>query len=420
MKIKVYTIISLFALIITFGGVSVLNSNAISPWFVGDVNRDGMVDGSDASLILRAYGELGAGRTTDIPEKAADVNHDGAIDGIDASIVLRMYADASAEKYLNYEVIVEEDSNIEPQVLTKTDEKGFDKNDLVKFTGVSWFLHADPSFNDGNLYPEKNFIVTDNIIAIVERLGNWYSCIIDCTLKNAYVYIGDNSLEYFEKVGKYTIEDTTTATTVTTTTTTTTTTSTTSTTTTTSSSTTSTTSTTTTTSSSTTSTTSTTTTTTSTTSSTSTTTTTANATYSNWQCVEFVGSSWNVRSTPEFSNNVIGYLYKDDIFFIKKYMGNEWYEICRSNTKESQYIRIENEAAFKKVTSKTYMFVGTSWNVRSTKDLSDNSNVVCQLNNGDIIATTNIYEDGWAKILTNKSSNKNLYVVLDPFKSLYT
>ena len=398
MKNKVYlSIISLFAIIITFGGASALKSNAVSPWYVGDVNKDGVVDGSDATSILHAFGELGAGRTTDIPVEAADVNHDGSVDGTDATLVLRMFGDALAEKEVKYEVISENNSNftiIEKRetasVSTKTDVDHFEANDLVKFTGVSWFLHTDTNLNNDNLYPEKNFIEKDNVIAIAERLANsWYSCYVDSAIKKVYIYIGQSGLKYFDKVGTYSIENTSTTTTSTTTTTTTTTSSTT--------------------------------TTTSSTTTTSTTTTTTNANYKNWQCVEFVGESWNVRSTPEFTDNVVGYLYKNNFCFIKEYVGNGWYEICFSNKNESKfYIRIENESYFKKVDSKTYMFTGESWNVRSAKNLDDNTNIVCQLKNGDIIAATTVDENGWAKIITNKSARRDLYVVLNPFVAMNT
>lgn len=402
---KVYlSIISLFAMIITLSGISELTSKAVSPWYVGDVNEDGAVDGTDASLILRAFGELGAGRTSNLPIEAADVNHDGGIDGTDASIVLRMYGEASAQRKVEYEEI-----KISP-VLTKTDKNGFEPNDLVKFTGGSWFLHTDASLSDNNLYPEKNYIKTNNVIAIVEQLADsWYSCFVDCTLNKVFIRVGQQGQEYFTKVGTYTMEDINNIMTSTTSTTT-------------QLTTTSTTSTTTSTTTTTTTTTSTSTTTSLTTSSLTTTTVMRDNTYKKWECIEFEGISWCVRSTAEFTNNVLTYLNNKDIFFIKDYVGNGWYEICFSNSKNESkfYVQIssENEKYFNKLNAKTYMFVGEAWNVRSKKDLSDDTDIMCVLNNGDVIAATTIYDDGWAKIRTNKSAIKELYVVLNPFVAL--
>ena len=68
---------------------------------LGDVNNDGMVDSSDASLVLAEYAEIqtgGAGGFTDIQYKAADVNKDDVVDSSDASKILSYYAMVSTGK----------------------------------------------------------------------------------------------------------------------------------------------------------------------------------------------------------------------------------------------------------------------------------------------------------------------------------
>lgn len=64
-------------------------------YLLGDVNEDGSVDSSDASLVLAEYAKIqtgGAGEFTDIQYKAADVNKDDTVDSSDASRILAYYA----------------------------------------------------------------------------------------------------------------------------------------------------------------------------------------------------------------------------------------------------------------------------------------------------------------------------------------
>lgn len=61
---------------------------------LGDVNIDGTVDSTDASLILNSYANLtiyGFSRINAAQELAADVNCDDSIDSVDASVVLAYY-----------------------------------------------------------------------------------------------------------------------------------------------------------------------------------------------------------------------------------------------------------------------------------------------------------------------------------------
>ena len=60
----------------------------------GDVNKDGVVDSSDASIVLDMYAKSSTGSAYLDEEKlkAADVNGDGAVDSSDASRILELYA----------------------------------------------------------------------------------------------------------------------------------------------------------------------------------------------------------------------------------------------------------------------------------------------------------------------------------------
>lgn len=72
------------------------------PYFIlGDVNADGSVDSSDASLVLAEYAKIqtgGAGEFTKTQFEAADVNNDNVVDSSDASKILAYYAMISTGK----------------------------------------------------------------------------------------------------------------------------------------------------------------------------------------------------------------------------------------------------------------------------------------------------------------------------------
>lgn len=68
---------------------------------LGDVNGNGSVDSSDASLVLAEYSKIqtgGAGEFTESQLKSADVNKDGVVDSADASKILAFYAMISTGK----------------------------------------------------------------------------------------------------------------------------------------------------------------------------------------------------------------------------------------------------------------------------------------------------------------------------------
>lgn len=61
----------------------------------GDVNNDGVIDGTDATMVLRDFGLRSAylpSYLNSIQQRSADVNEDGMIDGTDATLILRYYS----------------------------------------------------------------------------------------------------------------------------------------------------------------------------------------------------------------------------------------------------------------------------------------------------------------------------------------
>lgn len=66
----------------------------------GDIDCDGMVTASDASLILKAYSYLSTGTPMMLNNSMCDVNDDSRIDSADASQILEKYAEASTGSVL--------------------------------------------------------------------------------------------------------------------------------------------------------------------------------------------------------------------------------------------------------------------------------------------------------------------------------
>lgn len=61
----------------------------------GDIDCDGMITASDASLILAAYSYLSTGTPLTLNKTMCDYNKDGQIDPVDASDILVRYSEAS-------------------------------------------------------------------------------------------------------------------------------------------------------------------------------------------------------------------------------------------------------------------------------------------------------------------------------------
>lgn len=61
----------------------------------GDINDDGAIDASDASLVLSAYSYIMIGEQMALNSELFDWNNDGAIDSVDASNILQKYAENS-------------------------------------------------------------------------------------------------------------------------------------------------------------------------------------------------------------------------------------------------------------------------------------------------------------------------------------
>ena len=79
----------------------------------GDLNGDGILDASDASILLKSYAQYSIGAAVPTEEDLAlsDVNKDGMIDAIDASWLLAYYAAVSTGKELRFDEFYKEMKN---------------------------------------------------------------------------------------------------------------------------------------------------------------------------------------------------------------------------------------------------------------------------------------------------------------------
>lgn len=73
---------------------------AIGPDMLGDTNKDGIINASDASNILSMYAKLSTSSDREVSWlewQTHDANRDNIIDAVDASIILSYYARSSTE-----------------------------------------------------------------------------------------------------------------------------------------------------------------------------------------------------------------------------------------------------------------------------------------------------------------------------------
>ena len=114
----------------------------------GDVNRDGIIDARDASLVSILYAKISTDQVLTKEEqeqmKYADVNNDGKVNSIDSSEILSYYAETSTENkeekisdlvkcdINNDKRITKEDYNILSQNINKSYNEKYDINNDKK------------------------------------------------------------------------------------------------------------------------------------------------------------------------------------------------------------------------------------------------------------------------------------------------
>ncbi|MEE5994766.1 MAG: leucine-rich repeat protein, partial [Oscillospiraceae bacterium] len=135
-----------------------------------DVDGDGRVTASDASLILAAASNLGVGLESGLtPEQEllADVNRDGSINAVDASLVLSFAADLGVGKY---------SGNLEGWTEFLNDQRAGD--------------NLSPFFDDQNI---KSLVVSDGITSLGTFAFNYCNQLASASLPNTLTKIGRNA-----------------------------------------------------------------------------------------------------------------------------------------------------------------------------------------------------------------------------------
>ena len=135
-----------------------------------DVDGDGRVTASDASLILAAASNLGVGLESGLTpdqELLADVNRDGSINAVDASLVLSFAADLGVGKY---------SGNLEGWIEFLNDQRAGD--------------NLSPFFDDQNI---KSLVVSDGITSLGTFAFNYCNQLGSASLPSTLTKIGRNA-----------------------------------------------------------------------------------------------------------------------------------------------------------------------------------------------------------------------------------
>ncbi|MBR3917184.1 MAG: leucine-rich repeat domain-containing protein, partial [Clostridia bacterium] len=129
------------------------------PVSLGDINADGLINSSDATLILSNYSAIATGGDSAFSAeqtKAADINNDGKCDSIDASLILAYYAHTSTggtgtiEEYLA-------NANAEEQLKALREKKESEiqlfaaayigcTDDMNEVDAIAWIKENSPVF----------------------------------------------------------------------------------------------------------------------------------------------------------------------------------------------------------------------------------------------------------------------------------
>jgi hypothetical protein len=137
------------------------------PVSLGDINADGLINSSDATLILSNYSAIATGGDSTFSAeqtKAADINNDGKCDSIDASLILAYYAHTSTggtgtiEEYLA-------NANAEEQLKALKEKKESEvqlfaaayigcTDDMNEVDAVKWIKENSPVFCENYSFVE--------------------------------------------------------------------------------------------------------------------------------------------------------------------------------------------------------------------------------------------------------------------------
>lgn len=137
------------------------------PVSLGDINADGLINSSDATLILSNYSAIATGGDSTFSAeqtKAADINNDGKCDSIDASLILAYYAHTSTGGTGTIEEYISK-ANADEQLKALREKKesevqlfaaayiGF-ADDTIGDDAVTWIKENGPVFYENYSFVE--------------------------------------------------------------------------------------------------------------------------------------------------------------------------------------------------------------------------------------------------------------------------
>lgn len=193
-----------------------------TPYSFGDITGDGVIDATDASLILTSYAESSIDEDdgmTDEQRIFADVNKDYYVDATDASAVLTYYARTSIgykktfNEYLNEFVFEKEETNPDRffKAEIKTHEISKDSNGNEKLTVVFEFTNVfhdvmavnGKPYNPNEIWEKKITFDTDKCEDIIKNGGciNYAFYIMEMPFSGGLFFKLDENLDVVEYRG---------------------------------------------------------------------------------------------------------------------------------------------------------------------------------------------------------------------------
>ena len=162
-------ILALFISFICLLSVSISSAFASGVYMLGDLNEDGVVDASDASLALSDYANFSSGKghiLEHILIVAGDANFDDILDASDASLILSYYAYKSSGGTKSFPSYANEFSGTPVQTTTTTTttttvttteitytEISTDLSMIVYYTKTGSKYHYENPCGRGTYYP---------------------------------------------------------------------------------------------------------------------------------------------------------------------------------------------------------------------------------------------------------------------------
>lgn len=164
-------------------------------YYLGDVNRDGKLDSSDASSILKDYALVSAGGTSNLIHELADLNGDGKVDSSDASCALSLYATLGINASLELKTVSIGTSDVIIQ-FESDNAMNVETGDIIQYNVKPVYLYTS---KNGPIYEEKPFLTNGDRVKIVASLeDNWYVVFLPYHNLELYMQIDESNFKVID------------------------------------------------------------------------------------------------------------------------------------------------------------------------------------------------------------------------------